>query len=342
MRATLGGRGGGAAGRGRATTDARRLPAAAVARGAWGGRPPESAPHGGGRGEGHRRSRCRAWWQGERRVARRLAALDQQAEAVRLALTEKVLVLTGGPGVGKTTVTRAIVEVFEQSNCQVLLASPTGRAAKRLSEVTGRPGEDHPPAAGDRPDDRGSSAATSSNPLEADVVIVDESSMMDVELMHALVRAVPDQAARLILVGDVDQLPSVGPGLVLRDMIDSHAVPVARLTEIFRQDRESQIVMNAYRVNAGQTPEFNLPPAARGRLRAARRERPGARSRGSWCRWWARRCRGTGFPPCGDPGADPHEQARARHRRAQRAAAGGPQSAPPGLHEVRRGEKLPP
>jgi exodeoxyribonuclease V alpha subunit len=98
-----------------------------------------------------------------------------------------------------------------------------------------------------------------SNPLEADVVIVDEASMIDIELMRALVRAVPDQA-RLILVGDVDQLPSVGPGLVLRDLIDSRAVPVARLTEIFRQDQESQIVMNAYRVNGGRAPEFNYEP----------------------------------------------------------------------------------
>jgi exodeoxyribonuclease V alpha subunit len=140
----------------------------------------------------------------------------------------------------------------------VLLASPTGRAAKRLSEVTGRPAktihrllEIEPKTWEFRRHER--------NPLEGDVVIVDEASMIDVELMHALVRAVPDHA-RLILVGDVDQLPSVGPGLVLRDMIDSRAVPVARLTEIFRQDRESQIVMNAYRVNAGRVPEFNLPP----------------------------------------------------------------------------------
>lgn len=199
----------------------------------------------------------RAWWQGERKVGE--ASLSpQQAEAVRLALTEKVVVLTGGPGVGKTTVTRAIVEVFEESKCRVLLASPTGRAAKRLSEVTGRPAktihrllEIEPQTWQFRRNEH--------NPLEADVVIVDESSMVDVELMQALVRAVPDRA-RLILVGDVDQLPSVGPGLVLRDLIDSQAIPVARLTEIFRQDRESQIVMNAYRANAGRVPEFHLPP----------------------------------------------------------------------------------
>jgi exodeoxyribonuclease V alpha subunit len=198
-----------------------------------------------------------SWLAGDHVVAG-TALSDQQAEAVRLALTEKVLVLTGGPGVGKTTVTRAIVDLFEQCGCDVALASPTGRAAKRLSEVTGRPAktihrllEIDPVAWQFRRNDE--------RPLEADVVIVDEASMLDIELTHALVRAVPDKG-RLIFVGDVDQLPSVGPGLVLRDLIDSKAVPVARLTEIFRQDRESQIVMNAYRVNAGQTPEFHTPP----------------------------------------------------------------------------------
>ena len=198
-----------------------------------------------------------AWLAGDR-MAAGTALSPQQADAVRLALTEKVLVLTGGPGVGKTTVTRAIVDLFEQCGCNVALASPTGRASKRLSEVTGRPAktihrllEIDPVAWEFRRNDQ--------HPLEADVIIVDEASMLDIELTHALVRAVPDKG-RLIFVGDVDQLPSVGPGLVLRDLIDSKAVPVARLTEIFRQDRESQIVMNAYRVNAGQTPEFRIPP----------------------------------------------------------------------------------
>ena len=197
------------------------------------------------------------WLRGDRMVGQ--AALSrQQAEAVRLALTEKVLVLTGGPGVGKTTVTRAIVDLFERSGCEVALASPTGRAAKRLSEVTGRPAKtihrmlEIDPVAWEfrRNEDR---------PLGADVVIVDEASMLDIDLMWALTRAVADKG-RLILVGDVDQLPSVGPGLVLRDLIHSKAVPVARLTEIFRQDRESQIVMNAYRVNGGRAPEFRMPP----------------------------------------------------------------------------------
>ncbi len=199
-----------------------------------------------------------ARWLGGGRQVGETSLSEQQAEAVRLTLTEKVVVLTGGPGVGKTTVTRAIVEVFEGSECEVLLASPTGRAAKRLSEVTGRPAktihrllELDPIAWKFRRNE--------ARPLECDVVIVDEASMLDLDLMWSLVQAIPEQA-RLILVGDVDQLPSVGPGLVLRDLIDSHAVPVARLTEIFRQDRESQIVMNAYRVNSGRTPEFRLPP----------------------------------------------------------------------------------
>lgn len=196
------------------------------------------------------------WLGGDRTVAGTTLS-EQQAEAVRLALTEKALVLTGGPGVGKTTVTRAIVDVFEEAECQVRLASPTGRAAKRLSEVTGRDAqtihrllEIDPRAWEFRRNEE--------HPLECDVVIVDEASMLDVELTWALVRAVPDWG-RLVLVGDVDQLPSVGPGLVLRDLIASDAVPVARLTEIFRQDRESRIVMNAYRVNSGQPPEFPMP-----------------------------------------------------------------------------------
>jgi len=197
------------------------------------------------------------WMQTDRMVGE-TALSRQQAEAVKLALTEKVMVLTGGPGVGKTTVTRAIVDLFEECGCEVKLASPTGRASKRLAEVTGRPAKtihrllEIDPVAWEF-------QRTEERPLEADVVIVDEASMLDIELMSALVRAVPDKG-RLILVGDVDQLPSVGPGLVLRDLIHSKSVPVARLTEIFRQDRESQIVMNAYRVNEGLAPEFHTPP----------------------------------------------------------------------------------
>ncbi len=198
------------------------------------------------------------WLEGDRRVGE-TALSEEQAEAVRLTLTNKVVVLTGGPGVGKTTVTRAMVDVFEGSGCRVLLASPTGRAAKRLSEVTGRPAKTiHRLLEIDPREWR--FRRNEERPLEGDVVIVDEASMLDIELMHALVQAIGDHA-RLVLVGDVDQLPSVGPGLVLHDLIESKAVPVARLTEIFRQDQESQIVMNAYRVNQGKLPTFPTHPS---------------------------------------------------------------------------------
>ncbi len=201
----------------------------------------------------------REWLAGDRRVGD-MSLSRQQGEAVRTALTNKVSVITGGPGVGKTTVTRALVEVFEESGCRVLLASPTGRAARRLSELTGRPAKTiHRLLEIDPVEWR--FRRNEERPLEGDVVIVDEASMLDIELMHALVRAIPDDA-RLVLVGDVDQLPSVGPGLVLRDLISSRTIPVARLTEIFRQDRESQIVMNAYRVNQGKPPLFHSPPRA--------------------------------------------------------------------------------
>ena len=197
------------------------------------------------------------WLDGDRRVGRTTLS-EQQAESVRLAITEKVLVLTGGPGVGKTTVTRAIVDVFEEAGCEVLLASPTGRAAKKLSEVTGRPAKTIHRLLEIEPS-TWQFRRNEERPLEGDVIIVDEASMLDIELTYHLVRAIPE-SARLVLVGDVDQLPSVGPGLVLGDLIESKAVPVVRLTEIFRQDQQSQIVMNAYRVNGGRPPEFHLPP----------------------------------------------------------------------------------
>jgi len=175
-----------------------------------------------------------------------------QLDAVAMAMREKVMVLTGGPGTGKTTVTRSILRSLEGADLTVALCSPTGRAAKRLSEATGREAQtihrllEFLPAEGRFRRDEG-------EPLEADALIVDEASMIDLLLMHSLVRALLP-TARLILVGDVDQLPSVGPGHVMRDIIDSGCVPVARLTQIHRQGADSQIVVNAHRVNRGECP----------------------------------------------------------------------------------------
>ena len=173
-----------------------------------------------------------------------------QSEAVRLALQSKLLVITGGPGVGKTTIIRTLLSIPEVFGCKTLLTAPTGRAAKRLSETTGREGRtihrllEFDPAMYDF-------KRCASHPLDADLVIVDEASMIDVVLMNRLLMAVPSGAA-LVLVGDVDQLPPVGPGAVLSDLIDSGAVPVVRLTEIFRQAASSLIIRNAHRINRGE------------------------------------------------------------------------------------------
>ena len=159
------------------------------------------------------------------------------------------MVLTGGPGTGKSTTTLGIIRAFQGQ--RILLAAPTGRAAKRLSEVTGMEAktihrllEFKPPEGYKKRED---------NPLEGDVLIVDEASMIDVVLMYSLLKAVPD-TMRLILVGDVDQLPSVGAGIVLRDIIDSNAFPVIRLTRIFRQAASSRIITNAHKINHGEFP----------------------------------------------------------------------------------------
>ncbi|WP_200305954.1 SF1B family DNA helicase RecD2 [Paracraurococcus ruber] len=198
-----------------------------------------------------------------------LELAPSQAEAVRMALTAKVLVITGGPGVGKTTIVRAILRILAAKGVRMLLAAPTGRAAKRLAEATGleartlhRLLEADPAKGGFRRD--------ADTPLDCDLVVVDETSMVDVPLANALLRAVPDGAA-LLVVGDVDQLPSVGPGQVLADLIGSGALPVVRLTEVFRQAAASRIVVNAHRINRGQMPEleraapesdFHFVPAA--------------------------------------------------------------------------------
>jgi exodeoxyribonuclease V alpha subunit len=175
-----------------------------------------------------------------------------QREAIRQALTQKVLVVTGGPGVGKTTIVRGILDIFSAKHVRCALCAPTGRAAKRLAEATGREAKtihrllEFDPALRDFKRQR-------HNPLELDLLVVDETSMVDVVLMNQLLRAVPP-AACVVLVGDVDQLPSVGPGNVLADIIASEALPVLRLTQVFRQAQESWIVRAAHRVNEGKMP----------------------------------------------------------------------------------------
>ena len=172
-----------------------------------------------------------------------------QWQAVKTAVSSKVMVLTGGPGTGKTTTTLGIISAYRQAGCQIILAAPTGRAAKRMSEATGMEAKtihrllEYKPPEGYQKNEE--------HPLEGDVLILDECSMIDIMLMYNLLKALPQQMS-LILVGDIDQLPSVGAGNVLRDIIDSGCVPVVRLTRIFRQAQGSRIIMNAHRINRGE------------------------------------------------------------------------------------------
>jgi exodeoxyribonuclease V alpha subunit len=191
----------------------------------------------------------------EQRIGFSLA--ESQIAAIRLALISKVLVITGGPGVGKTTIIRGILRILSAKGVKLSLCAPTGRAAKRMTEATGfeaktihRLLEVDPKSGGFK---RGED-----NPLDSDLLVVDEASMVDVMLMRSLVRAVPDQAA-LLIVGDIDQLPSVGPGQVLADVISSGAVPVVRLTEVFRQAAQSRIITGAHRINQGSIPDLSPP-----------------------------------------------------------------------------------
>jgi exodeoxyribonuclease V alpha subunit len=193
----------------------------------------------------------------ERRMGLELA--PTQRDAVTRATRDKVLVITGGPGTGKTTLVRAILEVFAGGRMRAALCAPTGRAAKRLAETTGREAKtihrllEFEPALGGFKRDV-------ANPLDLDLLVVDEASMVDVVLLYQLLKAVPPHAC-LVLVGDVDQLPSVGPGRALADLIASGAVPVVRLTEIFRQAGQSWIVRAAHAVNHGELPQ-SAPPGA--------------------------------------------------------------------------------
>ena len=211
--------------------------------------------------------RLREIWSDPRRITVRRDGLQErigraagirydaaQTAAVLQAVSSKILVLTGGPGTGKTTTTLGILTAFREAGAEILLAAPTGRAAKRLSEAAGleaktihRLLEFKPPEGYQR---------NAQSPLEGDVLIVDECSMIDAVLMYSLLRAVPDSMT-LILVGDTDQLPSVGAGNVLRDVIDSGVFPVVRLTRIFRQAQQSRIIMNAHRINRGKMPDIS-------------------------------------------------------------------------------------
>ena len=191
-----------------------------------------------------------AWVEGKLEI--KLAAGQQ--EAIRQACQHKMLVITGGPGVGKTTLVRSVLEIFTTKGLKCVLAAPTGRAAKRMAEMTERTAKtihrllEFEPATGEF-------KRNQQNPLKGDLFVLDEVSMVDVVLGHQFLRAVPSSAC-VILVGDMDQLPSVGPGSVLADLISSGVVPVVRLTEIFRQAAESEIVTAAYAINQGRMPDL--------------------------------------------------------------------------------------
>ncbi|MFB3818040.1 MAG: ATP-dependent RecD-like DNA helicase [Candidatus Methylomirabilales bacterium] len=186
---------------------------------------------------------------------------EEQRQAVRLALREKLLIITGGPGTGKTTILRAVIRLLEAQRLRMHLASPTGRAAKRLAEVTGHEATTLHRLLEWNPRE-GGFVRNSRHPLETDVVVVDEASMIDLVLAHHLLQAVP-LTASLLLVGDADQLPSVGPGTVLQDLLGVPGIPSVRLATIFRQAARSRIVSNAHRVNHGEFPDLSIAPGDR-------------------------------------------------------------------------------
>ena len=182
-----------------------------------------------------------------------------QRAALSQVLTDRALIVTGGPGVGKTTLVDAVLRILRAKKVCCLLCAPTGRAAKRLSDATGMEAKTIHRLLEVEPG-RGGFLRNESNPLVCDLLVVDETSMVDLPLMSSLLRALPPNA-NLLLVGDVDQLPSVGPGMVLRHLIDSRILPVVRLTEVFRQAANSRIILNAHRINEGRMPDFASGPA---------------------------------------------------------------------------------
>lgn len=184
----------------------------------------------------------------------KLELAPEQKEAVSQATTGKVHIITGGPGTGKSTITKAILAISEKLTSRIILAAPTGRAAKRMSEITGKKASTIHALL--EMDFTGKGfKRNKTNPLECDLIIVDEASMIDTQLMYHLLKAIPS-AARVVIIGDIDQLPSVGPGNVLRDLIASERLPVTKLTQIFRQAAGSRIITNAHLINKGEFPDL--------------------------------------------------------------------------------------
>ncbi|MCG2831625.1 MAG: AAA family ATPase, partial [Desulfobacteraceae bacterium] len=182
---------------------------------------------------------------------------EKQLEALRCSVENKVVVITGGPGTGKTTIINAVIKIFSRMKLKIMLAAPTGRAAKRMSETTGYEARTIHRLL-EFSFQKGGFQKNDKKPLDCDLLIIDEASMIDTILMHHLLKAIPPRAT-FILVGDVNQLPSVGAGAILNDIIESGSVPVVELNEIFRQAKDSRIIVNAHKINNGIIPDFKTP-----------------------------------------------------------------------------------